>query len=177
MDKNFKNFPSAWGGDVKAGIISSDNPQQLIWNISASKLSEDHTIGMQNFIADKMEGRKNELESFKKVVIKAKTTNSEPLRARFSFVNTDAQAFSHYITLTNEMKDFEIPLSDLKSDVSMLLPRPYPEFMPLWFKPSTSLDFKLNSVEKFEITVGSDLAPSEFKKPYNMQVESIRLEK
>jgi hypothetical protein len=58
------------------------------------------------------------------------------------------------------------------------MPRPYPGFMPLKFKGAGSIAaFKLYDIEKIEVTIGSDILPAEFNKPYSMEVESIWLQK
>jgi len=36
---------------------------------------------------------------------------------------------------------------------------------------------KLFNAEKIEITIGSDLQPAEFNKPYSLEVESIWIQK
>jgi len=58
------------------------------------------------------------------------------------------------------------------------MPRPYPGFLPLKFKGAGSLAvFKLFDIEKIEITIGSDVPPIEFNRPYSMEVESIWFQK
>jgi len=172
-DKNIIAYPIVWRGDVKSGFTSGSRSQQLIWNISAPKLTEEHTIGMQYFFADKIKGRSEELTSFNKVVLRAKSDNQLHVRARIALIDKDAAAHSAVVTLDNTFKDIEIPLSDFKADASILLPRPYPGFMPLWFKASSAASLRLNNTEKLEVTIGSDLPETEYHKPYNLQIESV----
>jgi hypothetical protein len=63
------------------------------------------------------------------------------------------------------------------ADSVLLLPRPYPGFLPLWFKGSGNASFKLSEIEKIQVIIGTDVPESEFKKPYSLEVESIWLEK
>lgn len=177
VDRNIIAYPIVWRGDVKSDFISGTNPRQLIWNISTPKLREEHTIGMQYFFADKIKGRADELSSFKKVLIRAKSSNETPVRTRVTLINKDAAAYTAFVMLDNNFKDFEIILSDFKPDSYMLLPRPYPAFMPLWFKASSAQPLKLKDMEKLEVTIGSDLSEPQFDKPHNLQIESVWLAK
>jgi hypothetical protein len=84
---------------------------------------------------------------------------------------------SSSITLTNNFQDIILPLKNFTADSALLLPRPYPGFMALRFKASGNGSFKLNDVEKIELTAGSDLPASEFKKQYDIEIGSIWLQK
>jgi hypothetical protein len=76
------------------------------------------------------------------------------------------------------MQDVEVPLNNLMPDSSLLLPRPYPGFLPLWFKASASnASFKLSDTEKIEMLSGFDISANDLNKPYSMEVASIWFEK
>jgi hypothetical protein len=110
-------------------------------------------------------------------VIRARTLEPQPVKAKITLINKDGFAFSSSVTLTNSFQDIEIPLTDLKPDSMMLLPRPYPEFMPLWFKAKGESSFDLSEIEKVQVTIGTDVKESEFKRPFNLEVQSIWLPK
>jgi len=57
------------------------------------------------------------------------------------------------------------------------LPRPYPGFLPLRFKASGTSLFNLAEMEKIQITIGSELKETEFKKSYSMEIWSVWLGK
>jgi hypothetical protein len=60
----------------------------------------------------------------------------------------------------------------------LVLPVSTPEFIPLWFNNSeVPVTFKLSDAEKIQITIGTDVLESELKKPYSLEVESIRFQK
>ena len=89
-----------------------------------------------------------------------------------------AISVSSFITLTNSFQDIEVPLNNLTPDSVLLMPRPYPGFLPLKFKGAGSINaFKLADIEKIEIAIGSDILPAELNKPYSMEVESIWFQK
>jgi hypothetical protein len=172
-DKTVKVFPAFKRG-FQTTYISSIEPAHLILKLSASELSDDHTIGFQYFFAEKLKGRMS--ESFKKLVIKARATGTYPIKAKITLINKDAFAYSIPVTLTDSFRNIEVQWSDLRMDSMLLLPRPYPGFQALWFKASGTSQFKLSDAEKIEMTIGTDILPNEFKKPYGFEVESIWLE-
>ncbi len=122
-------------------------------------LSGDHTIGFQYFFADKIKGRKS--ETFDKMLIRARASETAPLNAKITLVNKDGFSFSTIIILTNNFQDIDVPLNNLKPDSELLLPRPYPDFLPLWFKATGNPSFDLNDIEKIQVTIGTDIPESD----------------
>lgn len=160
--------------NFQSGYITGEKPGQLIVRLAATELSGDHTIGIQHFFGDKLLGRATESGSFNKLVVRARTTEAQPVKAKVILTNADAVSVSSFITLTNEFQDIEVPLNALAPDSVLLMPRPYPGFMALKFKGAgAGAPFRLADMEKIEVTIGSDIQPAEFKKPYSMEVESI----
>ncbi|MEI9945344.1 MAG: membrane or secreted protein [Chitinophagaceae bacterium] len=162
----------------QSGYTTGENPGQLLLRLTATELSGDHLIGFQWFFADKLKGRASEAGSLNKLVIRARTAETRPVQAKVILTNADATSVSTFITLTNSFQDIEVPLTNLIADSALVLPRPYPPYLPSKFKGGGSIGgFKLSDAEKIEITIGSELLPAEFSKPYSIEVESIWLQK
>jgi hypothetical protein len=176
VDRTVRIYPAFKRG-FQTSFITGTEPNQLIMRLSANELSGEHTIGFVQYFADKLKGRFSEINSFNKLVIRARTLEPQPVKAKITLINKDGFAFSSSVTLTNSFQDIEIPLTDLKPDSMMLLPRPYPEFMPLWFKAKGESSFDLSEIEKVQVTIGTDVKESEFKRPFNLEVQSIWLPK
>lgn len=175
-DRSVRIYPGFRRG-FQSNYITGTEPNELILRLYASELSGDHTIGFEHFFGDKLQGRISEINSFDRLIIRARTSEAQPVKAKITLTDKDASSFSIFITLTNNFQDIEVPLNNLGPDSSLLLPRPYPGFLPLWFKaPGTSL-FKISEIEKIQVTIGTELNETEFKSPYSMEVESIWLEK
>ena len=175
-DNNVRVYPNFRRG-FQSSYITGEEPNQLILRLNTNELSGDHTIGFVEFFADRLKGRLTEADSFDKLIIKARTTETQPIKAKVALINKDAYSFSAPITLSNSFQNIEIPLNSLVSDSLLLLPRPYPGFLPLWFKASGTSSFKLSEMEKIQVAIGTDIPESEFKKPYSMEIESIWFEK
>jgi hypothetical protein len=51
----------------------------------------------------------------------------------------------------------------------LLLPRPYPGFEPLWFRPSSNAQLDMRSADKIEVRTTATMAGT----PLSIEVESI----
>jgi hypothetical protein len=177
VDRTARIYPGFRRG-FQSSYTTGEKSGQLLLRLAATELSGDHILGFQYFFGDKLKGRTSELSSFDKLMIRGRTGNSEPIKVKITLSNADAVSLSTWITFANTMQDIEVPLNNLSIDSSLLLPRPYPGFLPLWFKASaTSATFKLADTEKIEVLSGFDINTGDFNKPYSLEVESIWFEK
>jgi hypothetical protein len=175
-DKNFRTYP-VFTRIFQIGYATDKLPEDSALRLSITKLSNDRIMGFQYFCGHKLAGRSTELKSFDKLVIRAKTTD-QPVKAKLTLIDANASAFSTFIDLTGEFRNIEIPLTSLQPDSSLLMPRPYPGFLPLYFKPGGKVPvFNLQNLERIEITIGPGLPATELDKPYSMVVGSGWLQK
>ncbi len=171
-DRNSINiYNPDWRNNI-VEYVTVDKPNELVLSATMQKPSPGKIMGFQTYFANKILGRESELNSFKKLIIKAQTGNEEPVQMKLALITKDAQAFATYLTLTDQLHDMEVSLNALKPDSSLLLPRPYPGFLPLWFKSFSNASFNLPNSEKLEV---SFVSPGD--KPVNIQVESVYLKK
>jgi hypothetical protein len=177
IDRNARTYP-VWRRGFETSYITGEKPNQLIFRVSASALSDVKIMGFQFAFPYKLKGRLSEMDSFDKLVVRARTITESSLKAKVVLTFADASSASATIELTKDFKDTEIPLISFVADASLLMPRPYPDFLPLFFKAASSAGkMKWTDVEKVEITIGSGLPETELKKPYTLDVESIWLQK
>lgn len=177
VDRSAKFYSSLRRG-FQQSYTTGLTPGHLILKLSASELSGDPVMGFQHFFGDKLRGRSEEAAPFDKLYIRARAAGTQPMKAKVTLINADNIALSTTITLTGNFSDIAVPIPDLVPDSSLLLPRPYPGFHPLWFRSSAiSAGFLLKDAEKIEIIIGPGIPPSEYNKPYSLEVESIWLEK
>ena len=149
---------------------SGENPAVLNLAMAMNKPKAGQLMGFQVFIADQMSGRMAGLDHFKTLVVKIKS-NLEAAKVKIGLIDTDAQFFSAEIQTSGRLQDIEIPLSSLKPDHQLLLPRPYPGFLPLYYQGDHKSSFTLSNAEKLELTFG--YATNEA--PLNIAVESVYL--
>jgi len=176
VDRSARIYPG-FRREFQSSYVTGTEPGQLILRLSTTELSLDHTIGFLHFFEDKLRSRISETGSFDKLIIRARTAEDQPVKAKITLTTKDAFSFSAFIVLDNAFRDIEVPLNNLEPDSVLLLPRPYPGFLPLWFKGSGTSSFSLQDAEKIQVTIGTDIPESEFKKSYSFEVERIWLVK
>lgn len=175
-DKDILTYNSSRrGGESK--LIPTDRPDGFAYRIAANELSGDHVLGLQSYFGNKTDWRSGDISTFKTIVVRARTTSAQPVKAKLAFITRDAIPFAATISLSANFQDIEVPIGSLQKDSMLLLPRPYPGFMPLWFNPSSTKTFSMADAEKLQIIIGSDVLPADFAKPYSMEIESVWLKK
>jgi hypothetical protein len=157
-------------------LVAGEKTGQLSFKMSSKNLGDKQSTGWQIFVANQLKGRSAELASFTKLVIRAKTANPQPVKLKVAMIDADGSSNASFITLNQQYRDIEILLSSLRTDSVLLLPRPYPSFMPLWFK-STADNFKLNQSDKLEVSFVVDSLQPQFKSTQSVEIESIKMVK
>lgn len=177
VDRSVRTYPS-FRRNFQTSYPAGDRSGQLVFRLSATDLTGDHTIGFQHFIGDKLKGRASELSSFDKIVIRSRGTTDNSERATVRLIDVNGQAYTFIIYLGKQFFDFAMPLNKLSPDSAMLLPRPYPGFQSLYFKGSNAPRvLNLADIEKIEVTMGADIPAADLNKPYGLEIESIWLDK
>jgi hypothetical protein len=150
--------------------VTAEKPNQLVLKATMSKPAGKQIMGWQYYFDDKIKGRKEEISSFSKVVVKARSPQNAVVK--ISLITTTADAYAASISLTSKWKKIELPFSSLQKSSFLLLPRPYPGFLPLRFTSTGTTPFNIADAERLEITFG-DGASSQI----SIEVESIQLQK
>lgn len=176
VDRTVSVLPNFRRG-FQTGYGAGENSGNLVFKLSITDMQADEVMGFQHYIGDKLKQRNAELNSFDKIVVRAKTTSTQPMNIKLILVNKNGSAFSATCTLSADFQDIELPLSNFKTDAALLMPRPYPGFQPLYFKSSANNEiFKTGDIEKIQVTTSPSLQSSN-SKSYNFEIESVKLTK
>jgi hypothetical protein len=135
-----------------------------------------HDYSMRYFFGDKISGLKSGLTQAKKLVFKGRALNDKPCKLQLALVMKDGSAYGGVITVGVDATEYSINLSELQNVKLVTLPRPYPGFLPYFFKPSALCDFDITAVESLQISVGPGIAVSELQSKHGIAIESIRVE-
>lgn len=177
FDKTATIYPAFRRGFHGGYVVNNEFGWRYFLQLSATELSGDHTMGFVHCFGDKLKVRNSELGLYDSLGIRAGALQTQPVKAKITLVDRNTFAFSTYVVLTNQFQDIRVSLNSFTPDSLLLLPRPYPGFLPLWFKAAGTHLFNLSEIERVQITIGSELNETEFKKPYTVEVWSIWLEK
>lgn len=175
-DKQLLTYSGSRRGN-ESRLVFTDRPGSFVYRMAVTKMSGNLVFGFQNYIGNRLSAHKFHNGALQSIVIRGRTANAQPLTAKLILITKDAIPFSVTISLPTSLQDVEIPLSRFQQDSMLLLPRPYPGFMPLWFSPMGRHSFSLADVEKLQIVHCADSLPFNISTPYSMEIESIRIKK
>jgi hypothetical protein len=164
------SFNTWWQKQISADIISTDTPDKLALKISTTKtLTGENAICFRTFFGDKLKRRMADLDSFNELILHARSADSDSTLIKIILVSKTGCAFSSKVQLTKEYKNYPIPFSSFVPDSMVLIPRPYPGFLPWRFKGNGAEKFDLKDSEVLEITI----EPTEFEKPAGFEVAYV----
>lgn len=176
-DRHTMIYPAFRRG-VESRLIPAGDAGKLVLHLAGPSL-----IGFQTWFGDHIAGRGSELSGFHAIVIRARGIGTLPVKAKLAIITKDAAAFAGELTLSPDFRDIQIPLESLQKDSMLLLPRPYPDFMPLWFHATGQQAFSLYDAERLQmtidpVTIDPAAAPTgPGAGTYGIEVESIWLKK
>lgn len=155
---------------------TTEEGNQLAVKATLGKPAAGQVMGWHAYIRDELEGRLQEAAGFKQVVLKGRGESGHPVTVRVALITWQAQAFVKTIALPNSSGEVVIPLSEFRPDSFLLLPRPYPHFLPLWFKSSSTAPLNLADVERLEISFGHHTGPLSLDKSLSVEIASVWLQ-
>ncbi len=159
--------------NYNAQYITADKPNQLVLQLNGKTSNEKIQMAFQHFIGDKLKERANDLSAFSKLVIRARYNGTNNIGIKVGLIDTEASCYTNTIILSNTLTDIELPLSSLEQDAILLLPRPYPSFMPFLFLNSAPKPLQLKMIERLQLTVEKTIASN--NEQCSMEIESVLL--
>ena len=128
-------------------------------------------VNLRTYFSDKLTGRQADLAGFKEVVVRARS--SQPgAQVKVVLLTKDAVVYSAPLPLSAELQDVRIPLSAFGPDALLLVPRPYPSFLPLQFQSSAKPALKITDAEVVQVVWEAAAATGN---PLSVDIESISL--
>jgi hypothetical protein len=175
VDRTMRVYP-VFNRNFRTTFVPAAAQDPALFRLAATELSGDHIIVFQYFIGDKLKNSNSSFSMEDQLILRSRTT-TQPVKIRITLTDKDGVSVSAETGLSGELNEIVISLKDFVPGQAMLLPRPYPGFMPLWFKASGTPVFRMKEVEKIEITAGHELKTDELKKQYTIEIGSIWLQK
>ena len=124
---------------------------------------------LRAFFGDRLAGRQAEVAGFTEVLVRART--SQPgARLKITLTTKDAVSYSAPLPLGAELQEVRIPLSAFRPDALLLVPRPYPGFLPLEYRPAAGPGLKLAEAEVLQVTWETATPTGS---PLSVDVESV----
>lgn len=131
---------------------------------------------MRYFFGRKTAGQQAGLQEKSTLVIRAQSGTGRELPLQLSLVNREGAAFGAIVRLNPGQQEYRIPLNLLRRVPLVLLPRPYPTFLPYYFESGSVAPFRLEEAESVQFSVGPALPESEARQPVRFRLVWVRLE-
>ncbi|WP_367868291.1 membrane or secreted protein [Pedobacter sp. WC2423] len=155
--------------------ITAELPGASILKLKMDTTEQKPLIGFQSYFADLLDLNASEISALKSIVIRAKTGNHIPVKIKLGLITENADFFAAEALVGKEFSDIEIPLERLKKDAQLLLPRPYPGFLPLYYQSEGAAAFHLKDARKLEVTFGYGMKNRGSDQPNTLEIESVYL--
>ncbi|GAB3868866.1 hypothetical protein GCM10028824_14880 [Hymenobacter segetis] len=127
---------------------------------------------LRAFFGDKLAGHATDLAGFKEVVVRARSSQPDA-KISLTLTTKDAVAYAAPLALGAEVREIRLPLSAFRPAALLLMPRPYPGFLPLHYQAPGAGSLKISEAEMLHLTWEAATVTGS---PLSVDVESISLQ-
>ncbi len=131
---------------------------------------------MRHYFGDLIKGHESSLVKKKNLVIHARIGENESYPVQVALVMKDGSAFGATIALSPKQNNYTLPINTFKKVKAVLLPRPYPTFLPYYSSAGRAKTLDLSQVESVQVSIGPGIKAEDWAKAYTLQLEKISLE-
>ncbi len=143
-------------------------------NLDAPKI-QDYSIRYP--FGDRARLDENSLANKTALKVTGRSATGKPQLAQIALVMKDGVAYGKQFTVGPEVDEIKIDLNDLKPVKTVILPRPYPTFLPYYFDPGPGRsEFKISEIESLQISVGPGVAPDQLDETHGLAIVSVTLD-
>ncbi|MBN2349580.1 MAG: cellulase family glycosylhydrolase [Bacteroidales bacterium] len=142
-------------------------------NLNAVKI---YDCTFRHYMGDKIAARKSELANVKHLVFTGHALNNKNCKLQVALVLKNGSAFGEIITVKPEYGEYSVNMEDLKPVKLVLLPRPYPTFLPYYFEYYSNEKFNPENIESLQFSIGPGIPEDELLNTHGIAIESVRLE-
>jgi len=137
--------------DWKHRPVEYPSAERKTVKFSMPATKEIPMLAFQSYFGDRIKSMNLQEHLPDTLVILARATEGDTATIQIGLIDTGADFFAAKVSLSPEFKTIKIPLSTLKADAQLLLPRPYPDFQPRYHQANTKSSLELKLLEKLEV--------------------------
>lgn len=115
-------------------------------------------FALENFVGDALGKVVPESHTYTGVEIRGKALD-EPIAVDITLIGKSGNAYTAQVKLTSTSDKYVVDFKDLVKGKMVLLPRPYPGFLPFWYEHAVVKPFKLNEIERIQLVVPKEGNP------------------
>ena len=146
--------------------IDEENPN--------APLIADYSI--RHYFGDLIANRKNEVLQKKTLVVNASAVSNTTFPMQVALVMKDGSAFGGSIQLDSTHTRYELKLDELQKVQAVILPRPYPTFLPYYSVAGKEEILDLSQIESLQISIGPGIKKEDYGNTYAFKLVSVLLE-
>ncbi|WP_460612285.1 cellulase family glycosylhydrolase [Hymenobacter seoulensis] len=128
---------------------------------------------LRAYFGDRLATRAADAGNFKEVVVRGRRGAGAGF-VRLVLTTRDAAAYVADVELGADMQEVRVPLSAFRPGAQLLLPRPYPSFLPLTFQTNGPATLPLAQAEVLQVLLGPAATATAEARPF-LDIESIYL--
>lgn len=149
------------------GLVRKDNE-----NPNAAPIPD---YSMRHYFGDIIEPYKKELNSKTSLVMKGYAVGDSSFPIQLALVMKDGSAFGGIVELIPGKKEYMLSVQDLKRVKTVLLPRPYPTFLPYYSAAGSADKLDITQIESLQISIGPEIEQGDWNDTYELMLESVML--
>ncbi|RSK43368.1 membrane or secreted protein [Hymenobacter perfusus] len=128
---------------------------------------------LRAYFGDRLAVRASEAGNFRELVLRARRGGAAG-PVRLVLTTRDAVAYAAEVAVGADTQEIRVPLTAFRPAQQVLLPRPYPSFLPMNAPGNTGSSLPLAQAEVLQILLGPATTSGSTERPY-LDVESVEL--
>lgn len=121
-------------------------------NTSKRPNSSNVIYAMENYVGGVVSSISKYADTYSQILVQGKAID-KPVLVEISLISKDGNAYSAKTIFSADQSSKIIHLNDFAEGRMLLLPRPYPVFLPLWYTNKVKKTFSLSEMEKIQFVV------------------------
>lgn len=134
----------------------------------------DHSIRF--YCREKLIYRLEDLPDKKELILYGYSLHNKPCTVQLALIMTDGTAYGATLPVNEKTDVYTLPLNNLHKVKTVLLPRPYPTFLPYWFEMEADVKFDISKVESIQFSIGPGIPENEYDDKHGVAVGRILLQ-
>ncbi len=182
---DYDNLIRTWRPEVRLikdplshGGVLEVNPAQL-WRPDSENLdaSPIYDYSIKHPTRQRTRSWKDALGEKSSLAVEGRSLNGKPCKVQIGLTQDNGHTYAALLELTPEKRIHRISLAELKPVPTVLLPRPYPTFLPYFFESAEEPGkLQLNRMEALQISLGPGLSDSQRQERNGYALSRVWLE-
>jgi hypothetical protein len=153
---DWENSLKTWNRDVNLAPTATNSTALSIkmnaLPMANEVLSTEWSYAYKFWFAGKIAGRTDEISKKQFIVIQTNNKNTDSQPIAIGLIDKNATVVATTLTINNQQQIYKIPINQLTGADFIVVPRPFPDFLPYRVKTNTQ-PFDINKTEMLQIEV------------------------